>query len=49
MLVRIDENVKHLIKESEDHETRLRGLERFKNWALALIGLGGSGAGVTQL
>ena len=49
MLVRIDENVKQLVEDKKDHENRLRSLERFKNWLMAIIGLGSAGGGVTQL
>lgn len=46
MLVRIDSNVSSLLEMREDHETRLRKLERFKSWLAGILALIGSGLGI---
>ena len=48
-LIRIDVNVEQLVTKAADHETRLRSLERFKNWLIGIFGFGAAGGGVSQL
>ena len=43
--IRIDERLAAAVDKQADQETRIRGLERFKNWILALLGLGAAAGG----
>lgn len=45
-LIRIDTNVEQLLKSHQDHEGRLRRLEKFKNWLTGILSLIGSGLGI---
>ncbi len=46
MLVRIDERVAVLVERDRDQEKRLRSLERFRNWAIGIIGVVASATGI---
>lgn len=46
VLSRIDTNVKELIEQREDHEKRIRSLERFRNWAAGVGAAIGTALGV---
>lgn len=46
VLSRIDTNVKALIEQREDHEKRIRSLERFRNWAAGVGAAIGTALGV---
>ena len=37
LLVRIDERVAKLVTETTDQETRIRSLEKFRNWGAGVV------------
>ncbi len=49
LLIRIDENVKHLVEHTKDQEARLRGVERFSTAVKSIGGLIVGGGGLKLL
>lgn len=47
--IRIDERLAVAVEVQGDQEKRIRGLEKFKNWVLGILGLGAAAGGGTGI